>query len=204
MCCVCARVVYLQGLAAAAAAGDITISQLLQYSAVCGCGLDTVPVPGPAAAAATADGGGDGKKEQQQQLTAAAAQAQDALTTAAIAGLISDVNTLAHRCVSMCECVCVCLGAVAAAAECVGAVCCGSCIAYVHARLLMKIQPVCFCSCSCCCGLLLFLLSCGLLCRLNKPLACRLLPLPGKVAGQPTGFVDHPYMINSSVMDLHK
>jgi hypothetical protein len=37
--------------------------------------------------------------------------------------------------------------------------------------------------------------------RLNKPLACRLLPLPGKVPGDPTGF-DHPYMINSAVMDL--
>jgi hypothetical protein len=27
------------------------------------------------------------------------------------------------------------------------------------------------------------------------------LPLPGKAAGEPTGF-DHPYMINSHVMDL--
>jgi uncharacterized protein (UPF0210 family) len=65
-------------LAAAAANGSITISQLLQYSAVCGCGLDTVPVPGPAVAPS-----GD---------------ADDA-TTAAIAGLVSDVNSLAHRCV---------------------------------------------------------------------------------------------------------
>lgn len=37
--------------------------------------------------------------------------------------------------------------------------------------------------------------------RLAKPLACRLLPLPGKLPGQPTGF-DHPYMVNSAVMDL--
>lgn len=36
-----------QGLAAAATAGQLRISQLLQYSSVCGCGLDTVPVPGP-------------------------------------------------------------------------------------------------------------------------------------------------------------
>jgi hypothetical protein len=37
--------------------------------------------------------------------------------------------------------------------------------------------------------------------RLCKPLACRLLPLPGKVPGDATGF-DHPYMVNSRVMDL--
>jgi hypothetical protein len=41
------------------------------------------------------------------------------------------------------------------------------------------------------------------LCRLDKPLACRLLPLPGKLPGDPTGF-DHPYMINSRVMDLNR
>jgi hypothetical protein len=90
----------VQGLAAAAAAGSITISQLLQYSAVCGCGLDTVPVPGPTPT----------QHQQQQPLeeagvsgqpagcdVAAAAAAQDAATTAAIAGLVADVNTLAHR-----------------------------------------------------------------------------------------------------------
>ncbi|KAF6262319.1 hypothetical protein COO60DRAFT_647935 [Scenedesmus sp. NREL 46B-D3] len=99
-----------QGLAAAAAAGSITISQLLQYSAVCGCGLDTVPVPGPT---------GD--------------EAADAVTTASMAALLCDVNTLAHR--------------------------------------------------------------------LSKPLACRLLPLPGKAPGDATGF-SHPYMVNSRVMDL--
>lgn len=85
-----------QGLAAAAAAGSITISQLLQYSAVCGCGLDTVPVPGPTAT-----------QQQQQPLEQAGvgqpvvcsvtAAAQDAATTAAIAGLVADVNTLAYR-----------------------------------------------------------------------------------------------------------
>jgi hypothetical protein len=37
--------------------------------------------------------------------------------------------------------------------------------------------------------------------RLCKPLACRLLPLPGKQPGDATGF-DHPYMVNSRVMDL--
>lgn len=36
-----------KGLAAAAASGELTIQKLLQYSAVCGVGLDTVPVPGP-------------------------------------------------------------------------------------------------------------------------------------------------------------
>jgi hypothetical protein len=65
----------VQGLAAAAAAGSITISQLLQYSAVCGCGLDTVPVPGPSGDAAA-----------------------DADTTASIAALLCDVNALAYRC----------------------------------------------------------------------------------------------------------
>jgi uncharacterized protein (UPF0210 family) len=64
----------MQGLAAAAAAGIITISQLLQYSAVCGCGLDTVPVPGPTGEAAA-----------------------DAATTSSIAALLCDVNTLAYR-----------------------------------------------------------------------------------------------------------
>jgi hypothetical protein len=38
-------------------------------------------------------------------------------------------------------------------------------------------------------------------CRLCKPLACRLLPLPSKRPGEPTGF-EHPYMVNSRVMDL--
>jgi uncharacterized protein (UPF0210 family) len=38
-------------------------------------------------------------------------------------------------------------------------------------------------------------------CRLCKPLACRLLPLPGKQPGDATGF-EHPYMVNSRVMDL--
>ena len=89
----------LQGLAAAAAAGSITISQLLQYSAVCGCGLDTVPVPGPASSH-----GLQPPPQQQQGVetqsvgsSAAADAAQDVATTAAIAGLVSDVNTLAYR-----------------------------------------------------------------------------------------------------------
>jgi hypothetical protein len=34
------------GLAASAAAGHFDIRALLQYSAVCGIGLDTVPIPG--------------------------------------------------------------------------------------------------------------------------------------------------------------
>lgn len=62
-------------------------------------------------------------------------QHQDAETTAAIAGLVCDVNTLAYR--------------------------------------------------------------------LQKPLACRLLPLPGKQPGQLTDFSTHPYLLNSRVMDLH-
>jgi hypothetical protein len=36
-----------RGLAKAAEEGTISIQSLLQYSAVCGVGLDTVPVPGP-------------------------------------------------------------------------------------------------------------------------------------------------------------
>jgi len=35
------------GLAAAVVAGEISLQNLLEYSAVCGVGLDTVPVPGP-------------------------------------------------------------------------------------------------------------------------------------------------------------
>eukprot|EP00775_Hariotina_reticulata_P013154 gene13154-13284_t len=40
--------------------------------------------------------------------------------------------------------------------------------------------------------------------RLNKPLACRLLPLPGRLAGDAACFDDHPYMISSHVMDPDK
>jgi hypothetical protein len=37
--------------------------------------------------------------------------------------------------------------------------------------------------------------------RLDKPLACRLLPLPGKAAGEATAF-DNPYLLDSRVMEL--
>lgn len=37
--------------------------------------------------------------------------------------------------------------------------------------------------------------------RLNKPLTARLMPIPGKVAGDPTGF-DFTYFVNSRVMSL--
>jgi hypothetical protein len=43
------------GLAAAAASGALTVQHLLQFSAVCGVGLDTVPVPGPGAATPAAE-----------------------------------------------------------------------------------------------------------------------------------------------------
>jgi hypothetical protein len=39
-----------------------------------------------------------------------------------------------------------------------------------------------------------------LACRLNKPLTARLMPIPGKKAGDPTGF-DFAYFANSRVMD---
>jgi hypothetical protein len=38
--------------------------------------------------------------------------------------------------------------------------------------------------------------------RLDKPLACRLLPLPGKIAGDLTAFGDNPYLLDSRVMAL--
>lgn len=38
--------------------------------------------------------------------------------------------------------------------------------------------------------------------RLGKPLTARLMPIPGKIAGDPTGF-DFPYFANSRVMSLH-
>ncbi len=65
----------LQGLAAAAASGAVTVSTLLQCSAVCGCGLDTVPVPGP---------NGDA--------------AHDAQLQQRIAAVLMDVCALAFRC----------------------------------------------------------------------------------------------------------
>lgn len=42
------------GMAAAAARGDYDVTALLQYSAVCGIGLDCVPVPGDTPRAALA------------------------------------------------------------------------------------------------------------------------------------------------------
>jgi hypothetical protein len=41
----------------------------------------------------------------------------------------------------------------------------------------------------------------ALACRLDKPLTARLMPIPGKQAGDPTGF-DFPYFANSRVMAL--
>jgi uncharacterized protein (UPF0210 family) len=41
----------------------------------------------------------------------------------------------------------------------------------------------------------------ALACRLHKPLTARLLPIPGKSAGDPTGF-DFAYFANSRVMVL--
>jgi uncharacterized protein (UPF0210 family) len=73
-CCLLLLLLSVQGLAAAAAAGSSSISRLLQYSAVCGCGLDTVPVAGPCGDAAADDA-----------------------TAASIAALLCDVNTLAYR-----------------------------------------------------------------------------------------------------------
>jgi uncharacterized protein (UPF0210 family) len=41
----------------------------------------------------------------------------------------------------------------------------------------------------------------ALACRLNKPLTARLMPIPGKKAGDPTGF-DFAYFANSRVLSL--
>ena len=71
------------GLAAAAASGAICIQSLLQYSAVCGVGLDTVPVPGPAA---------DATPEQRERLTARAAAV--ILDTAALSGRLRKPLTM--------------------------------------------------------------------------------------------------------------
>jgi len=38
--------------------------------------------------------------------------------------------------------------------------------------------------------------------RMAKPLTARLMPIPGKNAGDPTGF-DFAYFANSKVMSLH-
>jgi len=89
-------------LAKRAAEGSLTLKDLLLYSAVCGCGLDTVPLPGDASA---------------EQIT----------------GVLLDVGALALR--------------------------------------------------------------------LNKPLVARLMPIPGKAAGDPTGF-DFEFFANSRVLAL--
>jgi uncharacterized protein (UPF0210 family) len=90
-------------LAGRAAAGDLTIKDLLLYSTVCGTGLDTVPLAGD-------------------------------VTPDQIAPLLLDLSTLALR--------------------------------------------------------------------LDKPLTARLMPIPGKKVGDPTGF-DFAYFANSKVMALH-
>jgi uncharacterized protein (UPF0210 family) len=87
-------------LATRAAEGQLSISDLLSYSAVCGVGLDTIPLPGD-------------------------------ISQAALAGILLDVAALAVR--------------------------------------------------------------------LNKPLTARLMPLPGKSAGDPVHF-DFPYFADSRVM----
>ncbi|KAK9830204.1 hypothetical protein WJX72_010288 [[Myrmecia] bisecta] len=99
------------GLAELASQGAFRISDLLQYSAVCGCGLDTVPVPGLQ----------PGNFAANQQLVSH------------ITALLLDVTALAFR--------------------------------------------------------------------LNKPLSCRLLPIPGKTSGQMTEFAN-PYLVNCKIMGI--
>ena len=41
----------------------------------------------------------------------------------------------------------------------------------------------------------------ALACRWNKPLSCRVFPVPGKKAGEMTTF-DSPYMVNSRIFKL--
>jgi uncharacterized protein (UPF0210 family) len=121
------------GLAAAAAAGAVGVSQLLQLSAVCGCGLDTVPVPGPSLQLVEQRQ----QQGQQGQQGAAAALASwpagDQQLCQRLALLLADVAALAYR--------------------------------------------------------------------LNKPLAARLLPLPGKAAGDATSF-SNPYLLDSKVLPM--
>lgn len=99
--------------------GAFRVSDLLHWSAVCGCGLDTVPVPGPSAADTARGGEADG--------------AADAATVSAMAALLLDLAATAYR--------------------------------------------------------------------LDKPLACRLLPLPGKAPGDVTTF-GNPYLVESKVMPI--
>jgi hypothetical protein len=80
----------MQGLAAAAAEGRLSVPQLLQWSAVCGCGLDTVPVPGPAVptAAAAQQGAGAPTPEQQRH---------DKQLLGQVTGVLLDTAALAWR-----------------------------------------------------------------------------------------------------------
>jgi hypothetical protein len=150
------------GLAAAAAAGKLSVGSLLQWSAACGCGLDTVPVPGPgpgwpavyaaaepgapaaaaAGAAGSAGGGGGGGAAgaagaaEEEEATAAAAEedkGRDEALLQAFTGALLDTALLAAR--------------------------------------------------------------------MQKPLAARLLPLPGRRAGERTDF-DNPYLVESVVLPL--
>ena len=42
----------------------------------------------------------------------------------------------------------------------------------------------------------------GIAGRWNKPLSCRVFPVPGKVAGERTTFDSSPYMVNSDILSL--
>jgi hypothetical protein len=234
------------GLAAAAAKrtaapGALTIPQLLQWSAVCGCGLDTVPVPGPGRAwgrlyaaiepgapapdvlaaavdalAAAAEqvgvegaedgGGGGGGGGVAAAAPAAAAEPESwwvrtgkvltfqSLGGGKLSGRAAVKKPAAARGGSG-----LLMGrrAQAAGAQDKGgeeegapssALSLGATAAAADRALLTAFTGV--------------ILDTWLLAaRLGKPLAARLLPLPGKRSGDATAF-DNPYLINSRVMKL--
>lgn len=169
------------GLAAAAAAGALRISQLLHYSAVCGCGLDTVPVPGPVlrlagggALALLAGGNGvDGPLSISAGGAAAAADPGPSSQSMGNAATAATIETaIAGN------------GAAAAASSAHGSTKAVPPMSADELRLAVA-------------GVIAD--TAALAHRLRKPLTCRLLPIPGLGAGQATSFTN-PYLIDSRVM----
>lgn len=151
------------GLAAAAAAGRLSLPQLLQWSAVCGCGLDTVPVPGP-----RLGGGAWGAVYRSAEPHAPPEAPSSALSAAATL----DAPAVADN-----------------SGDDEGGDGEGGGAAAYNEALLEAFTGV-------------ALDAAALAARLRKPLAVRLLPLPGAAPGGDAAFEDNPYLIASKVLPL--
>ena len=171
-----------RGLARLAAEGRLKIPQLLSWSAVCGTGLDTVPVPGPRWRVAGGSSSAGVKKEEvgggDRQVKSEAAGGSGAVKSEAAGGDGGrGSNKRVKREAGDND------DADADDAE----VRDKDYDADLAARIAGVMYDV-----------------CAMALRLRKPLAVRLLPLPGLVAGDETrrALGGHPHLLDSRVMDL--